>query len=180
MMGFQAAGFNKVLQNLARVTPAVIAELATAIELVQNKVEGHAKGRHKAAREKMRGSGKTRIVPSKGGKNRLKNPDGTPRYGDRLGRLTGSIRAVPVKQKAGLLHGFVRAGTGTQVNYAAHVEFGGTISRNRSARAGSSAVVGFRKPHPFMRPALKHGKEWERSNSIFRNAVNRGMKQAVK
>lgn len=179
-MGFEAAGFNKTLQNLAQVTPAVLAELATAIELVQNKVEEHAKGRHKAQREKMKGTGKTRIVPSRGGKERLKNPDGSPRYGDRLGRLTGSIRAVPVKQTGGFLHGFVRAGSGSQVNYAAHVEFGGTISRKRSARAGSSAVVGFRKPHPFMRPALRHGKAWERSNSIFRKAVTTGLKQAVK
>ncbi len=183
MMGFQAAGFNKTLQNLARVTPAVIAELVTAIELTQNTAVTAAKKRHEAAREKIPGSRKKRVVPSEGGENRKKNPDGTPRYGDITGLLTRSIRAMAVKGKSGkkpFLRGRVRAGVGPKVKYAAAVEFGGLVSRKGSARAGSDIVFGFRKPHPFMRPALRTAARWERRGKVFATAVNRGMKQAVK
>ena len=184
-MGFEAAGFNKVLQNLARVTPAVIAELAVAIELVQNKVVERSKRRHEAKRtkRKIKGSSKKDIVPSLGGKNRLKNPDGTPRYGDRTGRLTGSIRAMSVKTEKGFLRGRVRAGTGAKVDYAPHVEFGGTVARKRAereTRPGESQTVGFRKPHPFMRPALRDARRWERLTGQFTKAIQRGLKVATR
>lgn len=179
-MGFRNAEFNALLKNLSQVTPAVLDEISDAIEVVQNKVVEFAQRRHDAPRENIKGRKKAVIKPSRGGKNRLKNFDGTPRYGDRLGHLTKSIKAAALKKKRGFVRGRVRAGVGSKVGYATAVEFGGTVPRQGSKRAGSEIIVGFRKPHPFMRPALRAAKRWERLNGTFTRAIQRGLKAAVR
>lgn len=180
MMGFRAAEFNRTLRNLAEMTPEVIEGLATAIGLVQVKTLEAAKRRHGAATVTATGSRKRSRIPSRGGKNRQKNPDGSPRYGDITGNLTGSIRIATISRKRGFLRGRVRAGVGSKVGYAMHVEFGGTVARKASRRAASSVILGFRRPHPFMRPALQAAQRWERKNKVFQKAVVGALKKAVK
>lgn len=178
-MGFKPAGFQRTLRNLSNFGAEALAEIEGAIGTIQTKVVEHAKSDHQAPRVKIKGKRKKKILASEGGKNRVWNVrDKSPRYGDISSRLTGSIKARPVKRRGNFLRGKVLAGAGGSVGYAPHVEFGGAVARGGSKRAGSQIILGFRRPHPFMRPAMRHGFRYEKEKKVFERAMQRAMRNA--
>lgn len=175
-MGFTSNSMNKTLRNFSKFGAEAIEQIVEAIEVIQNEAVTHAKTDHFAPTIKIKGKRKKKKLPSLGGENRVWNLDGTPRYGDISGKLTSSVKAQRIKAKGNFIRGKVFAGTGVNVNYAAAVEFGGTVARGGSKRAGSQIVLGLRKPHPFMAPALRHAQKYERDHKTFATALKDAMR----
>lgn len=161
-MTVRIRGLQEVAKALIALGDKAIDGVAEGIEVTLNEAAANAKDRHLARRIEL-GGGRVKIEPSEGGANRLKNPDGTPRYGTNSGRLTASILPVDVVIKRDAVRGNVKSGgrnsIGSSVAYAEAVEFG----TSRSA------------PHPFMGPAMTHAHEWMVRNEVIEKAMQKHM-----
>jgi hypothetical protein len=155
--GFTRESMLRVLGNLKRASTGVLNELQDGLEELQAEAVNHAKENH-YARHYANTHGTVVVEPSMGGENRQWNLFYRyPRYGDTSGLLTGSIKPERLIKRSGIMLARVSAG----MPYATPVEFGTTRS----------------KPHPFMRPALRHARDVDRKDKILEKAIVRGLRK---